>query len=186
MLHRRYQNQLQLVQEMAIKNLHVNSGGRVSFIRKYAWLGLYTLQNRRVPTKVAFTTNTKLGNIHVHVFEVEHIRMSNVLHRLVRFHPLAPRERGHSIDSRSVHSPHSHVVVVERRRSHLAIDSSEVSRAARVQIVSRGNDLRGIPPIRIRGADFPQPADRAGSRWSAESSRNRRGPSRAAKKGEKI
>lgn len=40
----------------------------------------------------------------------------------------------------------------------------------------------GIPPIRIRGADFPQPADRAGSRSSAESSRTRRDPSRAARR----
>lgn len=129
-----------------------------------------------------FATNTKLGNIHIDVIEVKHIRMSNVLHRLVRLHPLAPREGRHAIDRRSIHSPHSHILVVERRRRHLAIDRSEMSRTARVQIISRRNDLGGIPPIRIRGADCPPPEDRADNRSSAESSGIPRDPSRAARK----
>lgn len=137
---------------------------------------LLTQQKRFTGTKIVFETNTPLGNIHIHIFKIEHIRMSNVLYRLMRLHPFAPRERRHSIDRGSIHCPHSHILIMERRRGHLAIDRSEVSRTARVQIISRGDDLCGIPPICLRGADFPRREDRADSRSSAESSRTRRDP----------
>lgn len=94
--------------------------------------------------------------IHVDVIKVENIGMTDMLNGRMGLHPLAPpihyhaqesqREGGTSVHSRTIHSPHAHVVIVERGRGHLAVHSTEVVRILLGEIVSRGDHLQSTEP----------------------------------------
>lgn len=128
------------------------------------------------PLNVSFQ-QTRVFKVSVDVIEVEAIRMAQMLHGLVRLHPLAPpaphlalpflRERGTAVSAGSAGDEDAHVLLMQRRRRHLAVDGAEVSGLLLEEVVARRDSLRRTSLARSRAWGSSRRAGRSDSCWSA-------------------